>query len=512
MLADHIAILAAPGRLLASGSPISLKHQLGQGYSIQVSFRPEREKESSGPDDLYDAFRRVSPGTHTSSHSPNQVVYRVATKDAGVVQQLLDLLDSDGDSFDVVSYDVLCTTIEEVFLDLMSKHAAGNPRADISQENVDELEEHKPALAQGLGVKAHTSTLNLTNGRPVSPLHQALTIFHKRLLIARRSWLAPLLTIGIAVAGACIPLIFMKRRAYTCIRPVFPVEESSMYIPSEPFSSFSFQAILASPEGVLDAFGFEVANTSSSDQDFIIPDFSDGPNTGPPLPTFEVQYFADQPTFVDYIQDNYRPDPSSHTDGTYTYIPGGISLNVQTNEVLFAWDASGSGEASTNMLNLASNILYNRVLNATGSPGRPPTLIDPKYARLPSREGPDPLSTLGTMFPLRWMAFFGAFMVRDPFVILQLYASDRQQAIYPAFFALYVSRERKSAVQEMLMSNGLSDPIGLWLGHLMFDTITVVILSTIIIVVCAAAAGPAFAGLGFLVGSPSTHFGVVDKS
>lgn len=73
------------------------------------------------------------------------------------------------------------------------------------------------------------------------------------------------------------------------------------------------------------------------------------------------------------------------------------------------------------------------------------------------------------------------------------------QAVYPAFYALYVSRERKSAVQAMQMSNGLSNPIGLWMGHLMFDMITVVILSTIIVIIFAAAAGPNFAGLGFLV-------------
>ena len=71
--------------------------------------------------------------------------------------------------------------------------------------------------------------------------------------------------------------------------------------------------------------------------------------------------------------------------------------------------------------------------------------------------------------------------------------------MYPAFYALYVSRERKSAVQAMQMSNGLSDPIGLWLGHLMYDTITVVIISTVITVIFAAAYPNNFSGLGFLV-------------
>ena len=73
------------------------------------------------------------------------------------------------------------------------------------------------------------------------------------------------------------------------------------------------------------------------------------------------------------------------------------------------------------------------------------------------------------------------------------------KAVYPAFFALYVSRERRSSVQAMQFSNGLSNPIGLWLGHIMFDAIKVVILSTAIIIVYAAAASQQLHGLGFLV-------------
>ena len=51
----------------------------------------------------------------------------------------------------------------------------------------------------------------------------------------------------------------------------------------------------------------------------------------------------------------------------------------------------------------------------------------------------------------------------------------------------------------MQLSNGLTDPVGLWIGHLMFDTIAVVIASTVIIIVFAAVTPDAFAGLGFFV-------------
>ena len=64
---------------------------------------------------------------------------------------------------------------------------------------------------------------------------------------------------------------------------------------------------------------------------------------------------------------------------------------------------------------------------------------------------------------------------------------------------MYVSRERRSSVQAMQFSNGLSNPIGLWLGHIMFDAAKVVIISTVVIIVYAAAASHQFHGLGFLV-------------
>lgn len=72
------------------------------------------------------------------------------------------------------------------------------------------------------------------------------------------------------------------------------------------------------------------------------------------------------------------------------------------------------------------------------------------------------------------------------------------QAVYPAFFALYVSKERRSSVQAMQFSNGLSNPIGLWVGHLLFDFIFSLFASTIIIIIFAAVADQ-FHGLGLFV-------------
>ena len=72
------------------------------------------------------------------------------------------------------------------------------------------------------------------------------------------------------------------------------------------------------------------------------------------------------------------------------------------------------------------------------------------------------------------------------------------QAVYPAFFSLYVSRERRSSVQAMQLSNGLANPLGLWLGHLMFDSLFTVFTATVIIIIFSTVTSY-FNGLGFLV-------------
>ena len=50
----------------------------------------------------------------------------------------------------------------------------------------------------------------------------------------------------------------------------------------------------------------------------------------------------------------------------------------------------------------------------------------------------------------------------------------------------------------MQFSNGLHNPVGLWLGHLAFDGIFTVIMATAVTIIFAAASNQ-FHGLGFFV-------------
>ncbi|KAG2067404.1 P-loop containing nucleoside triphosphate hydrolase protein [Suillus decipiens] len=443
LLADNIAILAAPGKLVAAGTPVALKSNLGQGYSVQVMFDfPDLTEKDlpKAPTETLDHIRQVCPQCSMSLSSPSQASYHLKSKDSVVVERVLQLLDKKRNALRIASYDVLGTSIEDIFLDLMARQTCtvstdGTEKSISSSGGISE-----PILAELTnGRSASPGTLQLTDGRSRSPLSQALTIFYKRSLIARRSWLTPLLVVLIAVCGSCIPLVFLSGQETTCTTKFQNESVISLYFPQSPVyfsASGSGAQILESPPNIIATLGKTVS-------------------------FLKAENISDNATFISTINQDYL-----------NLALGGISIDTQTGDSLFAWEATPPGLTGPTMMNLVTNILYNRALNASGNAARTPNLINAEYAAFPHL-------AVGTLVDLKWIAFFGAAM-----------------AVFPAFFSLYVSRERRSAVQAMQLSNGLSDPIGLWIGHLLWDSICSVILATIIIIVFATTTNQ-FTGLGF---------------
>lgn len=83
-------------------------------------------------------------------------------------------------------------------------------------------------------------TLHLSNGRKLLPLWQATTIFHKRCLVARRSWLTPLIMLIVAIAGACVPLFFLANIAQSCTTRFVASTSLCLYLPTSFISFLSF--------------------------------------------------------------------------------------------------------------------------------------------------------------------------------------------------------------------------------------------------------------------------------
>ena len=375
LLADHIAILAVPGKLVAEGSPVALKTNLGRGYSIQVTFDSKDlgEKDlASSSLEVLDRIREFAPQCTLSQSSPIHAAYHLRSKDSVIVEKVLQLLDSEAGNYRIASVDVLGTSIEDIFLNLMEAEVQARTPDNGEKSTHSAESTAAPSVPGPLGISA-PSPLMLADGRARSPFSQALTIFYKRMLIARRSWLTPVLTVLIAVCGACVPLFFLSGQTPSCTVTFKNETVIPLYWPDSPIGILDFTpaaSILESPP--------DITGTLGQSAMFIL-----------------TENVPDNATFVSTIQQDYLDIPI-----------GGISIDVQTGDALVAWDATPPpGLTGPTMLNLATNILYNRALNTSGDTAGTPSIIMANYASFPPIAG-------GTLVDLKWIAFFGATMVR----------------------------------------------------------------------------------------------------
>ncbi|KAH8091365.1 P-loop containing nucleoside triphosphate hydrolase protein [Cristinia sonorae] len=436
LLADTISVLAEPGKLVAHGTPVSLKSSLGEGYTVDITFAISDTQEKT-PDqlsvDLLQRIKDFAPSTYLSPSSPIQFSYHLKVKDASTVQRILQAIEDEKEAYRISSYSIRGTSIEDIFLGLM-----------YDSRTKDEVVE-KEATEVAAAPSDPPRTMTLSNGRPCSALSQALTIFHKRSLIFRRSWLTLCLAVVIPVCGSCIPLFFLGDAKDTCAQTVRKnITSMPLYLPVSAIGVTEQMEtgnhILASPPGIISILG----NSTNG---------------------LLVDSLPDNTTFVDTVDQTFLHQPL-----------GGVSVDPQTNSALFAWEATSPGSTGQVMLNFASNLLYNVILNGTGKARPTPSIIAANY-----RDFPGVIAQAGNLQALRWLAFFGTSM-----------------AAFPAFFSLYISQERRSSVQAMQFSNGLANPVGLWLGHLLFDSIFCLVIATVIVIVFAAVSGSHFHGLGLL--------------
>ena len=350
LLADDIAILAAPGKLVAQGSPVALKSSLGQGYTVEVRFQHVDDQEKLvqlPPRDLLPAIQVIAPHARVTKSSPFSASYHLMSKDTTVVENVLRIFDQRADTHFVDSYDIRGTSIEDIFLDLMNQERGKEVATGRDQEA--KLEE--PLLEEPLG---------LSGGHKRTPISQALTIFHKRTLVARRAWLPLLMAVGVAIAGSCIPLFFLNRTPVSCVDTYDPLD------PIPLFLSFIDEEILIAP-----------ASTAA--------------DLGPLAEDLDIHPISDNQEFVSTIQQNYRNIPF-----------GGISLDLSSGQSLIAWETDPPGIFAPSLLNLFSNIVYNARLNTTSSGTA--SMIGTNYASFP-------IKVVRGVSSFRWLIFFGAAMV-----------------------------------------------------------------------------------------------------
>jgi hypothetical protein len=317
---------------------------------------------------LLPTIQHVAPHATLSyaSQSNQAAEYALHSKDSQVVKQILETLQMERTRLGVVRYDIHGTSIEDIFLQLMAMEPG------VQLQEMEKIQS-KTSDADVDGFDHAPKKLSLTSSRKRSPWQQCLAIFYKRCLITRRSWLSPLLMVLIAVAGSCIPLFFMNGRQETCQTTFATADQVSLYIGDSPFSSAFSLALpdgraLVSPPGLTGALGISAA-------------------------AVPVTNIPDNNTFISTVKGNFQ-----------NLSLGGVSMDFTTGQTLLAWQASPPGLTGPTMLNLASNLLYNRALNASGKAANLPSIIAANYQSFPA-------ANPGTLFALKWVAFFGATMV-----------------------------------------------------------------------------------------------------
>jgi hypothetical protein len=379
LLADHIAVLKSPGMLVAQGTPVFLKSQFGHGYTLSVT----AANANSGGKMVNELWlkilrmiRAVAPNTVSSSLSGTSATYSLREKDVRIVGEVLAALNREQADIKLSSVVVHATTLDDVFLSLMQSR---NQESDATLPSLCEVEE-KSTYTDSLSGVCH-----LTNGRSQTVVSQAITIFFKRCLIARRNWLTPLFALLIAVAGSCVPLLFIDGRETKNCSPSFNNSViQSLYLPNsqilqlaEKIGQPGSPAVVVSPPGLLETIGLTQSEVLTIDV----------PNNA---------------TFVQGVQQHFT-----------SLAVGGISMNLSSGESLVAWNAFPPGTYGLILLNAVSNVLFNRALNASQEVSGSPAVIAAGFQSFP---GADALGDI--IKALRWTMFYGAAMVRvDNFAV-----------------------------------------------------------------------------------------------
>jgi ATP-binding cassette subfamily A (ABC1) protein 3 len=355
-LGDNVAILQAPGRLLALDNPVALKTQYGRGFSIAV----EADEMARPP--LVSLLQRELPGVTTRELRGKQI-YMTGTNDMNTIKNLVSLIQSARPS---CSYQVNSPTLEQIFIDLNAE-PAGTDSETIAGDLLAVTPQVAPELSDEKDSERAddtSSSLILTAGRKpfwiLAFFVDAYTIFLKRSTIARRSWLLPIIAIVIVVCASCIPLFFMIDRDQTC---AIVLDEQTFQPITYPYSLYplAFSPIVLAPAQLAQAFAAF------------------------PNATAFIKSEADNASFVDLFATDYH-------DQTF----GGLSLGADAAvQSLFAWEGSALRNKGLSALNVLSNAVMAQIQPPTANPFR----INLSFQYLASP------SFLSTAVAFKWLAF-----------------------------------------------------------------------------------------------------------
>ncbi|CAG8974936.1 hypothetical protein HYALB_00007613 [Hymenoscyphus albidus] len=326
------------------------------------------------------------------------------------------------DKHGLSEYELSGPTIEDVFLQLADE--AKSPLGTVAEKAPSETTEGTEERVGGPEI-APTSldTLGLYTGKRISPFRQCWVLFRKRYTILKRNYLPYICAFLLPVTAAGLVTLFLKDfRAVGC-SPVDRSRGSDV----ESLSTISRLIVVLGPSSKV-----SLASARALFQRQLpgpLPPDSDLGRLIQIVDTFDQ--------FNNYINTNF------------TFVrPAGVWLGDNTSPPTVAY--LGDRNIYFGMFGL--NILDSLLTNVS---------ISTQYAEFDIPWVP------GTGKSLQLVVYFGLAL-----------------AVYPGFFALYPTIERIRNIRDLEYSNGVRS-LPLWLAHLGFDFIFVLVSSAVSLIIFA---------------------------
>ncbi|KAM3515105.1 hypothetical protein MY11210_001223 [Beauveria gryllotalpidicola] len=267
--------------------------------------------------------------------------------------------------------------------------------------------------------------LQLTDGKQVGYLRQTSIMFAKRITILKRNWPIYAIAFGIPILAAGLTSLFVSNGT---LQGCAPGDQISNYATEDAFGQ-----ILDTGGDRLTFLAGPRSKVSVTDLARLFIPILDGSTDGAAAGSVLLNRLKLVDTFDNYT--NYiRNNPRNVTMGFW--------LGDDNSKPTFAWVAN---------LFITSSILSQQLL--------------------------DVLQT-NTSIATTWSAFDTPFNPSIGDTLNLVIYMGIALAVYPAFFSLYPSSERRRFVRALQYSNGVR-PLPLWLAYLVFDFIVVLVSSAI---------------------------------
>lgn len=314
-------------------------------------------------------------------------------------------------------------TIEDVFLQLAEE--IRDEEIMRGGEKAVRASEKTPDETQSQGSASHRQGITLVDGQRIGYFKQARILFTKRLIILKRNWVLYFVAFILPIIAAALTSLYVKGKPQTGCSPLEQVSQSST---QDAFSQVKSDKLIM----------FVAGPSSAISQNNLLQLFQPilggikgvgSIAAGTALKNLKIvdSYTA----FDDFIKSNRRN------------VTTGLWLGGDGVDPTFAWVGN---------LYLTSSLSAQQFMDVI----RTNTSI----------------ATTWSSFDVPFNPGIGDALNLAIYIGLAL-------SIYPAFFALYPSNERRRFVRALQYSNGVR-PFPLWASYLLFDFIIVLLSSAIV--------------------------------